>query len=529
MARLLVVDDEPSARSTLALLLRRRGHHVIEADGVTTATKHLAEEVFDLVVTDLRMPDGDGLDVLRAAKDHAAATEVILLTAYAEWKSAKEAIRLGALDYFEKGQEPDELYHRIDNALAARALRRENENLRAQLRERYGLPGLIAHSPAMHTVLDLVERVAPTDATLLIQGESGTGKEVIAKAVHHASARAARPFVAVNCGAVPETLLESELFGYMRGAFTGATAGKLGLFEEADGGTLFLDEIAEIPPALQVKLLRALQSGEVRRLGATQAATIDVRVIAATHGDLAALISQGSFREDLFYRLNVIQIVLPPLRDRRETSPRWPSTSSRARPASSAASSACRRRASSGSCATRGRATCASWRMRSSAQPSSLAATLWSPTTSRRTCRRACSSVPPRRCRARSRSPTPSAPISSRRWSASAATTPARPRRSASAAPPSGGSSRNTASSDSWSHPPLFRRRGQDCRGGEGRVRGIVYGVLSSAAGAGFIAGCRSREPLKNETQKFSSRVARRLDGANRSARNPARARTAKL
>jgi DNA-binding NtrC family response regulator len=321
MAHLLVVDDEAGARSTLALLLRKRGHRVVEADGVTTAAKRLAEEVFDLVVTDLRMPDGDGLDVLRTAKAQAPATEVIPLTAYAEWKSAKEAIRLGALDYFEKGQEPDELYHRIDKALAGRALRRENENLRAQLRERYGLPGLVAQSAAMQAVLELVERVAPTDATLLVQGESGTGKEVIAKAVHHASRRAARPFVAVNCGAVPETLLESELFGYARGAFTGAAVPKRGLFEEADGGTLFLDEIAEMPAALQVKLLRTLQSGEVRRLGATQATTIDVRVIAATHGDLAALISQGSFREDLFYRLNVIQVSLPPLRDRREDIP----------------------------------------------------------------------------------------------------------------------------------------------------------------------------------------------------------------
>ena len=321
MAHVLVVDDEPSARTTLALLLRKRGHRVAEGDGVVSATKRLSDEVFDLVVTDLRMPDGDGLEVLQAAKAQADAPDVILLTAYAEWKSAKEAIRLGALDYFEKGQEPEELYHRIDKALAQRALRRENENLRAQLRERYGLPGLIAHSPAMHAVLDLVERVAPTDATVLIQGESGTGKEVIAKAVHHASARAARPFVAVNCGAVPETLLESELFGYVRGAFTGAAAGKLGLFEEADGGTLFLDEIAEMPAALQVKLLRALQSGEVRRLGATQAATIDVRVLAATNGDLATRIAQGTFREDLFYRLNVIQVMLPPLRERREDIP----------------------------------------------------------------------------------------------------------------------------------------------------------------------------------------------------------------
>jgi DNA-binding NtrC family response regulator len=321
MAHLLVVDDEPSARTTLALLLRKRGHRVTEAEAVASATKRLAEEVFDVVVTDLRMPDGDGLDVLQAARAQADAPDVILLTAYAEWKSAKEAIRLGALDYFEKGQEPEELYRRIDKALAGRALRRENENLRAQLRERYGLPGFIAQSAAMQAVLDLVERVAPTDATVLIQGESGTGKEVIAKAVHHASPRAARPFVAVNCGAVPETLLESELFGYVRGAFTGAAGSKLGLFEEADGGTLFLDEIAEMPVGLQVKLLRALQSGEVRRLGATQAATIDVRVLAATNGDLASRIAQGSFREDLFYRLNVIQMTLPPLRDRREDIP----------------------------------------------------------------------------------------------------------------------------------------------------------------------------------------------------------------
>jgi DNA-binding NtrC family response regulator len=321
MAHLLVVDDEPAARATLALLLRKRGHQVLEADGLTSTTKRLGEEVFDLVVTDLRMADGDGLDVLRAVKAHAPETEVILFTAYAGWRSAKEAIRLGALDYFEKGEDPDELYHRIDKALAERALRRENENLREQLRERYGLPGLIARSPAMHRVLDLVERVAPTNATLLIRGESGTGKEVIAKAVHHASTRATRPFVAVNCGAVPEGLLESELFGFTRGAFTGAIASKLGLFEEASGGTLFLDEIAEMPGALQVKLLRALQSGEIRRLGSTQSTTLDVRVIAATNRDLAAMIADGSFREDLFYRLNVIEVVLPPLRERREDIP----------------------------------------------------------------------------------------------------------------------------------------------------------------------------------------------------------------
>ena len=321
MARLLIVDDEPLARGTLALLLRKRGHHVLEADGLAATTKRLGEDVFDLVVTDLKMPDGDGLDVLRAVKAQAPGTEVILLTAYAGWRSAKEAMRLGALDYFEKGDDPDELYHRIDKALNERALRRENENLREQLRERYGLPGLIARSPAMHDVLDLVARVAPTDATLLIRGESGTGKQVIAKAVHHASPRAERPFVAVNCGAVPETLLESELFGFIRGAFTGAVASKRGLFEEAHGGTLFLDEVAEMPATLQVKLLRTLQSREIRRLGATQPTTIDARVIAATNRDLAAMIGDGRFREDLFYRLNVIEVVLPPLRERREDLP----------------------------------------------------------------------------------------------------------------------------------------------------------------------------------------------------------------
>jgi DNA-binding NtrC family response regulator len=243
MAHLLVVDDEPSARTTLALLLRKRGYRVTEADTVGAAVKLLSDERFDLLVTDLRMPDGDGLDVLRAARAQAPDADVILLTAFAGWESAKEAIRLGALDYFEKGREPDELFHRIDKAMEERALRRENENLRAQVRERFGLPGLVAHSRQMQDVLDLVARVAPTDATVLIQGESGTGKEVIAKAIHHASQRAGGPFVAVNCGALPEHLLESELFGHVRGAFTGAAFNKKGLFEEAHRGSLFLDEI----------------------------------------------------------------------------------------------------------------------------------------------------------------------------------------------------------------------------------------------------------------------------------------------
>jgi DNA-binding NtrC family response regulator len=321
MPTILVVDDEASARSTLALLLRKRHHRVIEAEGLTEAVKALTDETFDLIVTDLRMPDGTGLDVLRAVTAHGHDADVILLTAYAGWESAKEAMQLGAFDYFEKGREPDELFVRIDRALADRALRRENENLRAQITDRYGLPGIIARSPEIRRVLDLVTRVAPTNATVLIQGESGTGKELIAKAIHHASPRARGPFVAVNCGALPESLLESESFGHVKGAFTGASMSKKGLFEEAHQGTLFLDEIGEMTPALQVKLLRALQDGEVRPVGSTQSVTVDARVLAATNRDLDQLMRGGNFREDLFYRLNVIALTLPPLRERREDIP----------------------------------------------------------------------------------------------------------------------------------------------------------------------------------------------------------------
>jgi DNA-binding NtrC family response regulator len=321
VAAILLVDDEPSARATMAILLKKRGHRVSEAADVGAAVKALADGAFDVIVTDLRMPDGDGLDVLRAAKAHCPEADVILLTAYAGWESAKEAIQLGAFDYFEKGREPDELLHRIDRAVADKVLRRENENLRAQVRERFGLPGLIATSAQMSQVLDLVGRVGPTDATVLIRGESGTGKEIIAKALHHASRRAGGRFVPINCGALPETLLESEIFGHVKGAFTGASASKKGLFEEADSGTLFLDEIGEMTPSLQVKLLRALQSGEVRPVGSTQAITVDARVVAATNRDLEPMIRQGAFREDLFYRLNVIPIELPPLRERREDIP----------------------------------------------------------------------------------------------------------------------------------------------------------------------------------------------------------------
>jgi two-component system, NtrC family, response regulator HydG len=321
MADILIVDDEPAARMTLSILLRKRGHCVVQAEGAKAAAKTLAEMAFDLVVTDLRMPDGDGLEVLRAARGHCPEASVILLTAYAGWESAKEAMRLGAFDYFEKGKEPDEFLHRVDKALEEKGLRRENENLRRQVRERYSLPGIIGHSKEMQQALDLVMRVAPTDATILIQGESGTGKEVVAKAIHHTSPRTQHPFVAVNCGALPEPLLESEIFGHVKGAFTGATAHKKGLFEEAHGGTFFLDEIGDMPLSLQVKFLRVLQEGEIRRVGSNQATSVDVRVLAATNRDLGQLMQQGQFREDLYYRLNVIPLALPPLRERREDIP----------------------------------------------------------------------------------------------------------------------------------------------------------------------------------------------------------------
>jgi len=308
MAAILLVDDEESPRATLALLLKQAGHDVVQAEGVAAAAEALAAAAFDLVITDLRMPEGDGLEVIRRTRGTRPDAEVIVLTAYAGWESAKEAMRLGAFDYFEKGREPDELFHRIDQALEKKALRRENENLRHQVQARYSIPGIVARAAPMQRVLELVARVAPSDATVLIEGESGTGKELIAKAIHHASPRAARPFVAVNGGAMPEPLLESEIFGHVRGAFTGAVATKRGLLEEAQDGTFFLDEIGEMPGSLQVKLLRALQEREIRRVGGNQPITLNVRVIAATNRDLAQLMRDGQFREDLYYRLNVFPV-----------------------------------------------------------------------------------------------------------------------------------------------------------------------------------------------------------------------------
>ena len=319
LGSVLVVDDERSIRLTVAMLLRGEGHSVREAESVATAVTLIEQEPFDLVVTDLRLGNLEGgLEVLKAVKRKAPDTEVVFLTAFGSIASAVESVKLGAFDYLSKPFEPDDLVLVVRNAMDRRALVREVERLRATLEEEMGLSRLVARGSAMKRVLDLVRRVAPSEATVLLQGESGTGKELVARLIHTRSARAGRPFVAIECGAMPETLLESELFGHAKGAFTGAVQAKRGLFEEADGGTVLLDEIGELPPPLQVKLLRVLQEQTIRPVGTNAPVKIDIRVIAATNRDLAAQVKERAFREDLYYRLNGIIIELPPLRDRTE-------------------------------------------------------------------------------------------------------------------------------------------------------------------------------------------------------------------
>jgi two-component system response regulator HydG len=315
----LVVDDEPSIRLTVSMLLRGEGLTVREADGVAAATALLERERFDLVITDLRFGDVEGgLGVLRAARRENPGAEVVLLTAFGSIASAVEATKLGAYDYLSKPFEPDELLLVVRNAMERRALVREVEALRTSLEEETGVSRFVARGGAMANVVDLVRRVAPSDATVLLLGESGTGKELVARMIHARSARVGRPFVAVDCGALPEHLLESELFGHAKGAFTGAISAKRGLFEEADHGTVLLDEVGDLPLVLQVKLLRVLQEQTIRRVGTTTPTKIDIRVIAATSRDLTAQVKARVFREDLFYRLNGIVIDLPPLRERAE-------------------------------------------------------------------------------------------------------------------------------------------------------------------------------------------------------------------
>ncbi len=318
---MLVVDDEQSMRELLGIMLRQVGYAVTLADGGEPAVQALKTDDFDLVITDLRMRKVDGLAVLRAAKDHSPRTVVLVVTAFASTETAVEAMKLGAYDYVTKPFKLDELRLTIANALERKRLQDENRELKRQLRREHGFEGFIGKSPCMLEVFETIRKTADSGSTVMITGESGTGKELVARAVHLESARRARPFVSVNCGAIPETLMESELFGHVKGAFTGAVASTEGLFAAADGGTLFLDEITEIPHSIQVKLLRATQEREIRRVGDTRDVKVDVRLIAASNRDLSKAVADGVLREDLYYRLNVIPIHMPPLRERLEDIP----------------------------------------------------------------------------------------------------------------------------------------------------------------------------------------------------------------
>ncbi|HEY6011139.1 MAG TPA: sigma-54 dependent transcriptional regulator [Nitrospirota bacterium] len=321
MSKILVVDDEQSMRDFLAIMLKKDGHDVVTAANGGDALKAIQTEIFDLVITDVKMPGADGIEVLKTIKDVSPETVVIMITAFATAETAIEAMKLGAYDYIIKPFKVDELKLIISNSLEKRHLRKENILLKREIESRAGFENFIGKSPSMQRVFSLIRQVADTNSTVLITGESGTGKELVARAVHFNSPRKKGPFVTVNCGALPETLLESELFGYMKGSFTGATANKQGLFEAANGGSIFLDEISATTPALQVKLLRVLQEREIMRVGGTTAIKVDAHVIAASNRDLQAEIAKGAFREDLFYRLNVIPIRLPPLRERKEDIP----------------------------------------------------------------------------------------------------------------------------------------------------------------------------------------------------------------
>jgi two-component system response regulator PilR (NtrC family) len=319
--RVLVVDDERSMRELLSITLRRAGYGVTLAETGAVAVERLRRERFDLVVTDLRMQETDGMAVLRAAREHSPDTVVVVVTAYASTETAVEAMKLGAWDYVTKPFKLDEIRVTLANALERKRLKDENRALRRQLIKAGPFDGFVGRSPRMVAVFDTIRKTADSGSTVMVTGESGTGKELVARAIHDASPRGGGPFVSVNCGAVPEALMEAELFGHVKGAFTGAIAASQGLFAAADGGTLFLDEITEIAPSLQVKLLRAIQEREIRRIGDTRDVAVDVRFVAASNRDLARAVADGVLREDLFYRLNVIPIELPALRERREDIP----------------------------------------------------------------------------------------------------------------------------------------------------------------------------------------------------------------
>src|SRR6186713_2905216 len=318
MGRILVADDHDSLRRGIIRALTDAKHDVDEAPNGNAAIERLHDSYFDVVLSDLKMGGSDGLDVLRTAKALHPNTAVILMTAFGSVHTAVEAMKIGAFDYVPKPFEIEEMEVKIDKALEHRRLRHEIDYLRHTQSDIYDFDNIIGASGALQRVLDVVKKVAKSNTTVLINGETGTGKELIAGAIHHNSNRSARNFVKVNCAALQENLLESELFGHEKGAFTGADKQRIGRFEQADGGTLFLDEIGDMSPNTQAKILRVLQEHEFERLGGTRTIRVDVRLIAATNRDLSAMVAAGQFREDLYYRLNVVTIEMPPLRERKD-------------------------------------------------------------------------------------------------------------------------------------------------------------------------------------------------------------------
>lgn len=319
--KILVVDDERSMTQMLKILFEKEGIGTSTASSAEEALAAIPQSHFDLVLSDIRMGRLSGTDLLREVKKLENPPDVILMTAYATAESAIEALKLGAVDYIVKPFDVDELLHRVTSVLEKRTLMEENICLKAELSKSEKFGDLLGSNPEMQKIYAMIERIAPTNSTVLVQGESGTGKELVARAIHSNSLRKNKPFISVNSGGIPETLLESELFGYVRGAFTGALQTKKGLFDVATGGTLFLDEIGEMSPLMQVKLLRAIQEKTIRPVGATAEHEADVRLIAATNRDLLTMVKQNAFREDLYYRINVINIAIPPLRERKEDIP----------------------------------------------------------------------------------------------------------------------------------------------------------------------------------------------------------------
>ena len=316
--KILIVDDEASMREFLAILLEREGYSPEVAKNSEAALKCLSENEYELVISDINMPGLDGIGLLGKIKATTPDTPVMLITAFSTAEQAVEAMKYGAYNYISKPFKVEEVKLLVRNAIEKRQLIRENTLLRVQAECKNSFSGLIGKSHKMTCLYELIEKISPTGATVMISGESGTGKELAAKAVHFNSERRELPFIAVNCGAIPETLIESELFGHVKGAFTGAISDRPGLFEQANGGTLFLDEIGEVPLLLQSKLLRVLQERELRRVGGGENRKIDVRIITATNRNLALQVSEGTFREDLYYRLNVVEMAMPPLRERPE-------------------------------------------------------------------------------------------------------------------------------------------------------------------------------------------------------------------